>query len=54
MTYEDPESLAEKMKFIKENKLAGAMFWEMSEDNTRSLLNAVYNGLNPKPNTPKN
>lgn len=54
ITYEDTESLAEKMKFIKENKLAGAMFWEMSEDNTRSLLNAVYDGLNPKPNTPKN
>ena len=43
-----------KMKFIKENKLAGAMFWEMSEDNTRTLLNAVYEGLNPQANTPTN
>lgn len=47
ITYEDPESLALKMKFVKEKGLAGAMFWEMSEDNTGTLLDALYNELNP-------
>lgn len=47
ITYEDAESLALKMKFVKENGLAGAMFWEMSEDNTGTLLEVIYNELNP-------
>ncbi len=47
ITYEDPESLALKMKFVKEKGLAGAMFWEMSEDNTGSLLQTIYEELNP-------
>jgi chitinase len=47
ITYEDPESLALKMKFVKEKGLAGAMFWEMSEDNTGTLLQALYDELNP-------
>lgn len=46
ITYEDPESLALKMKFVKEKGLAGAMFWEMSEDNTGTLLDALHNALN--------
>lgn len=48
ITYEDPESLSLKMKFVREKGLAGAMFWEMSEDNTRTLLNALFEALNPK------
>lgn len=53
VTFEDPESLALKMKFVKEKGLAGAMFWEMSEDNTGTLLDALYEELNPSP-APKN
>lgn len=48
ITYEDPESIALKMNFVKEKGLAGAMFWEMSEDNTGTLLDALYQALNPK------
>ncbi|WP_332912802.1 glycoside hydrolase family 18 protein [Algoriphagus boritolerans] len=47
ITYEDAESIGLKMKFVKENGLAGAMFWEMSEDNTGALLDALHEALNP-------
>jgi chitinase len=47
VTYEDPESIFNKVQFIKKNKMRGAMFWEYNEDSEeRTLLNAVYNGLN--------
>ncbi|WP_084438794.1 glycoside hydrolase family 18 protein [Algoriphagus mannitolivorans] len=47
ITYEDPESIQKKAKFIREKGLKGGMFWEMSEDNTRLLLKALYEGLYP-------
>lgn len=47
ITYEDPESLRWKVSYIKEKRLAGAMFWEMSEDNTGSLLDAMYHAFYP-------
>ena len=47
ITYEDPESIQKKAEFIREKGLKGAMFWEMSEDNTRLLLKALYEGLHP-------
>ncbi len=52
ITYEDQQSLGLKMKFVREKGLAGAMFWEMSEDNTRTLLAALDSTLNSK--NPKN
>ncbi|MDO8967174.1 glycoside hydrolase family 18 protein [Algoriphagus sp.] len=48
VTFEDPESLALKMEFVKKKGLAGAMFWEMSEDNTGTLLDALHEVLSPK------
>jgi len=46
IVYEDPESLAVKTNYIKENGLGGIMFWELSADNdAAALLNAVYTGL---------
>jgi chitinase len=42
ITFEDEESMARKMNFIKENGLGGAMFWELSEDPSQSLLNTMY------------
>lgn len=50
ITFEDPESIAAKMKFVKEKGLAGAMFWEMSEDNTGTLLEALHKSLNSEIN----
>lgn len=47
ITYEDPESMKAKMEFVKKNNLAGAMFWELSEDNTGQLLNVINEELKP-------
>ncbi|WP_084120863.1 glycoside hydrolase family 18 protein [Aquiflexum balticum] len=46
VTYEDPESIFNKVQFIKKHKMRGAMFWEYNEDSDeRTLLNAMYNGF---------
>jgi chitinase len=47
ITYEDPVSILKKAEYIREKGLRGGMFWEMSEDNTRLLLQSLYEGLNP-------
>jgi GH18 family chitinase len=50
VTYDDVSSVAEKVKFVKSNSIGGMMAWELSgdvrNDNARSLLNAIYQGLN--------
>lgn len=47
VTYEDPESIFNKVQFIKKHNMGGAMFWEYNEDsNERTLLNAIHNGFN--------
>ncbi|MDF2158326.1 glycoside hydrolase family 18 protein [Algoriphagus sp. CAU 1675] len=46
ITFEDQESMKAKMDFIKANGLAGAMFWELSEDQTGSLLQVIFEELN--------
>jgi chitinase len=45
ITYEDPESLARKTRYIRERGLAGAMFWEYNSDPSGVLLGALYGGL---------
>ncbi|MCR2823736.1 glycoside hydrolase family 18 protein [Lederbergia panacisoli] len=46
ISYDDPESLKEKTHFITKNALAGAMVWELSEDdNTQTLLTTIRNEL---------
>ena len=47
LSYDDPESLTEKGKYVKEKKILGAMFWEYRYDTTdkdllKALVNAVY------------
>jgi chitinase len=41
ITYESPESIAEKIKFVRKMNLAGVMFWELSEDPSGELLDAI-------------
>lgn len=48
ITYEDTVSIALKAQYIRDKNLAGAMFWELSEDNTGTLLEALHQSLNPK------
>lgn len=46
ISYDDAESLTHKVNFIKELGLAGAMIWELSQDDAEStLLTTVANGL---------
>ena len=47
ISYDDPESIALKANYVKDQKLGGVMIWELaSEDRSHSLLNAVYDTLN--------
>ena len=44
ITYEDPQSMRLKGEYIVAQKLAGAMFWELSNDDG-TLLDALRTGL---------
>ena len=48
ISYDDPESIALKIRFLKKKGLSGVMFWEYSDDYKGELLNAVYNDLEKK------
>ncbi|MBS9766250.1 MAG: glycoside hydrolase family 18 protein [Flavobacteriaceae bacterium] len=41
ISYEDEQSITFKINYIKELGLAGAMFWEYSDDKDKTLLKAV-------------
>jgi len=45
ITYEDPQSMAAKARYIKTKALGGAAIWELSQDPNRVLLNSLYKGL---------
>ncbi|SEN14635.1 glycosyl hydrolase family 18 protein [Lihuaxuella thermophila] len=45
ITYDDVESIGYKTSFLKTKGLGGAMFWELSSDRNKTLLNKVYNDL---------
>lgn len=49
VSYEDPESLAAKCSFIRSEHLAGAMFWELSNDPSGTLVNALKEDLSAPP-----
>lgn len=46
ISYEDPESLDWKVRYIKTMGLGGAMFWEYNLDKSQRLLNNLHAGLN--------
>jgi chitinase len=45
VTYEDPDSLRKKCRYIKGHDLAGAMFWELFSDRRGSLLKTLDDEL---------
>lgn len=49
VSYDDPESLALKCKYVLAHRLRGIMFWDYESDSTGTLLNAVNDGLNKRP-----
>ncbi|AFH59988.1 glycosyl hydrolase family 18 protein [Paenibacillus caseinilyticus] len=47
ISYDDAQSITEKVNYIKSRGLGGAMSWEVTQDRNRTLQTAVKNGLNP-------
>lgn len=45
VSYDDPESIAAKVNYLKAKGLAGAMIWEISQDPSEALLQQLYNGI---------
>ena len=45
ITYEDAQSLRDKARFVKRNRLGGIMYWEQSEDPDEVLLDAIFSAL---------
>lgn len=56
ITYDSPAVIQLKCDYIKERQLGGAMFWELSADNTneRSLLDTVYQSIGSRLNSDDN
>lgn len=45
ITYDDPESIEHKVKYVVDNDLLGMMFWEYSQDYNDTLMTAIYDYL---------
>jgi chitinase len=45
ISYEDPQSLAAKARYVRTHRLGGLMFWELSQDLDDQLLDAIVKGL---------
>ncbi len=45
ITYEDQESLKGKARYIKAQKLRGAMFWELSADGEHQLIETLWSEM---------
>jgi chitinase len=45
VSYEDPESLRAKLRFLKQRRLGGAMFWELTGDRRHQLLGTLSREL---------
>jgi chitinase len=45
ISYDDPQSIRAKAQYVKEHRLGGMMFWELSEDRNDELLNVVVGAL---------
>ena len=46
ISYDDPESIRLKCRYLKAEGLKGIMYWEHGCDPSRSLLTAVWEGMN--------
>ena len=47
VSYEDPQSLALKCKYVLDHHLAGMMFWDYAGDPSGALLNTINATLRP-------
>jgi chitinase len=46
ISYDDPQSVDVKSRYVLEHRLGGVMFWELSQDRNGELLGAVTHQLN--------
>ncbi|NLM92554.1 MAG: glycoside hydrolase family 18 protein [Bacteroidales bacterium] len=46
ITYEDPESLKRKAKFVNDKGLRGIMFWQYFGDHEETLLRVIFDEIN--------
>jgi chitinase len=49
ISYDDPESLRLKARYVRAKGLGGVMFWQYAEDPSGALLDALHTSLNPAP-----
>lgn len=52
VSYEDAQSLREKIAFVRSNHLGGIMYWEQDEDPNGELLGLLWSGLRAAPSNP--
>lgn len=45
ISFDNTSSATIKANYVKDNNLAGVMYWQYAADNTRSIVNALYNAL---------
>lgn len=45
ISYDDAESLALKVEYIKKEELGGVMIWELSQDYNNELLSSIFDSL---------
>ena len=48
VSYEDPESIEAKCKYVLTHQLGGVMFWDYSGDPSGALLRAIDTTLHPQ------
>ena len=46
ISYDNPESVAEKAAYIKNKDIGGAVIWELSQNADGSMLSAIYDHIN--------
>jgi chitinase len=44
ISYDDPQSIANKVCYVRERHLGGMMFWDLGSDRDDELLNAIARG----------
>lgn len=45
LSYDDAESLTQKVNYLKSNNLGGIMFWEYGQNLGAELVDAIYTAL---------
>jgi chitinase len=50
ISFDNEQAINDKIAYIKEKGLGGAMYWMMGQDDPdNTLLTTIYNGLNSSP-----